>query len=145
MGYLQARIGDFLSVGDTESMVQYQIIENLQIVAGLARLPISTVRIECDLAFFQADATNLGFVYIGGQNVTVGNGIEIPPTAAISITPVVPVYQADTQEGLGTLYPGMRKLKVGYRSRIVIDLSQIFHIASAANQLLRVAFMKAAR
>ena len=135
-------------------LYHYQQFSSFARAVGTAVIPLSpSGSLVCNVAVIQASLGNTGTVYIGGQEVTAGTGLELSAGQAIlfSSSPPSPMDQKSMMASLGAgLMPylqymgtqGVPRETIAPQlpERFVIDLNMIFVTASAADQTLRVMY-----
>lgn len=133
----------------------YLGIHNLGITVGLDKIPLIPGRLGVNLALCQASMANQGFIYIGGPETSVENGIELDGGRAVLFTsgPGGLTPQQLMLGGLGIsilqryedLTPPdqaqARSIFAAEEKRTVINLHDIWAVANMEDQTLRVLYM----
>lgn len=123
---------------------------------GTSVVPLSpSGSLVCNVAVIQASLANTSTVYIGGHGLSTDTGLEMTAGQAIlfSSAPPSPMDQKAMMAALGAgLMPYLQYMEAGedtrrfetladqHPIRFVIDLDQIFVVAAAGTQSVRVMF-----
>lgn len=132
----------------TSQPYQFLQINNLAVVVGVLRVPLAPNTIACTVIFLQADNGNQGIVCVGGQSVTVGNGLQLgagQATLFASDQSLNAESVLRTAAGLGLMgyeayqQPGRAGPRLDKIE--VISLNHVNAIATQAAQTLRVTYI----
>jgi hypothetical protein len=134
----------------------YQTFSNGGLLVGLNAVPLVQEAVPCTYVILVAGMNNLGFIYVGGQNVTATNGVELDAGRAIAFsTPEFAALQygqttgslglglARYIDGMGPEIEGQywqamsEHIGRARYQKIVLNLRDIHVLATAIDQSLR--------
>lgn len=115
-----------------------------QLTVGVVARRLTLQRTPCFLCMPQADNINTATICIGGPNVTILNGIELLAGQAFLLS-TMPTPQ---QQMLGNMGIGITQQVTeasAVMTYMLFDMYDIWVVAAAADQSLRVMYMSAPR